>query len=134
MGCLFIGVVSIVGGRLARVITIIQVDIKSLIAYSRIVHISIITLAILFNTLFAPLAGLIILIGHGLCSSGLFYLGTINYERFASRRMVTTRGILMIIPSLAIIWRFLILINLSAPPSLTLLSEILIIYTGIALN
>ena len=128
------GVISLVGGALAGFITIRQVDIKALIAYSRIVHMAIITLVILFSSLFSPMGGLIIIIGHGLCSSGLFYLGTINYERFASRRLVSTRGILMIIPSMAIVWSILILINLRAPPSLTLLSEIFIIYTGVTIN
>jgi NADH:ubiquinone oxidoreductase subunit 4 (subunit M) len=87
-----VGIVSIVGGRIAGVITITQVDIKALIAYSRVVHISIITLVILFRGMFSPIGGLIMLIGHGLCRSGLFYLGTINYERYNSRRLITTRS------------------------------------------
>jgi NADH:ubiquinone oxidoreductase subunit 4 (subunit M) len=71
-------------------------------------------------------AALIIIIAHGIRSSGLFCLGTFTYERFNSRSLLVSRGLILILPSLTFIWRVLILSNLSAPPSWNLMSEVYI--------
>jgi len=123
-----VGVISVWGGLIRRLICISQVDIKRLIAYSRVVHISITTTCILINYINIVGSVWIILIGHGLCSSGIFYLATVNYTRFITRRLVIGQGVLLTAPLIALCWVILIIINLRAPPSLTLLSEIMITY------
>uniref|UniRef100_A0A336MVL7 NADH-ubiquinone oxidoreductase chain 5 n=1 Tax=Culicoides sonorensis TaxID=179676 RepID=A0A336MVL7_CULSO len=63
-----------IGGVLIRLVCLIQVDIKALIAYSSVAHIGIV------------IAGsYVLIIGHGLCSSGLFCLSNIVYERTGRR-------------------------------------------------
>lgn len=65
-----------------------------------------------------------IIIAHGLCSSGLFCLANIYYERRMSRRILINKGIFNTLPSITF-WIFLLSSrNISSPPSLNLLREI----------
>jgi NADH-ubiquinone oxidoreductase chain 4 len=59
-----------------------------------------------------------------LCSSGLFYLVNILYERLGSRSLMINKGILNFLPRLAFWWFLLCSRNIAAPPSLNLLGEI----------
>lgn len=67
------------------------------------------------------------MIGHGLCSSGLFCLANIVYERVGSRRLLISKGLINFIPSIALWWFLLSAGNIAAPPTLNLLGEISLI-------
>lgn len=67
------------------------------------------------------------MLAHGLCSSGLFCLANINYERVGRRRLYLNKGFLNLIPSLSLWWFLLCSSNMAAPPSLNLLGEIILI-------
>ena len=121
-----IATTAVVGRAIASLITICQVDIKSLIAYSRVVHIGLVIYSLLVLGWVNYPAALIIMVAHGIRSSGLFCVGTFSYERFASRSLLVSRGLLLVLPSLTLLWRVLILRNLRAPPRWNLLSEIYI--------
>lgn len=123
LNSIFIGI-RIIGRLLVSVLCLRQRDIKSLIAYSSVGHIAIILRGILSLNNWGFSGSLIIIIGHGLCSSGLFCLANINYERILRRRLFLNKGILNLIPRLSIIWFLLICSNIAAPPSLNLLGEI----------
>jgi NADH-ubiquinone oxidoreductase chain 4 len=69
----------------------------------------------------------VIIIGHGLCSSGLFCLANISYERLGSRNLYMNKGIINFFPSLRLWWFLLVSSNIAAPPSLNLLGEICLI-------
>ena len=105
-------------------VTIIQTDIKSLIAYSSVVHIGVVLTCTLVGSSFSTQAALMIIVAHGVCSSGLFYLATVTYERINSRCIPIIQGVVATLPSLRLSWVILLLANLRAPPSLRLLSEI----------
>jgi NADH-ubiquinone oxidoreductase chain 4 len=42
-----------------------------------------------------------LIVAHGLCSSGLFCLANISYERLGSRRLLISRGLLNLIPRMS---------------------------------
>jgi NADH-ubiquinone oxidoreductase chain 4 len=65
-----------------------------------------------------------LIIAHGLCSSGLFRLANITYERLGRRRLIINKGLLNFIPSLSLWWFLLCSGNMAAPPTLNLLGEI----------
>lgn len=116
--------IRLMGGVLVRLRCLCQVDFKSLIAYSSIVHIGLI-LARIFNFSFWRFyRRLLIIISHGLCSSGLFYLANVSYERIINRRILISKGLLTLISSLRLWWFLLLSSNMAAPPSLNLISEI----------
>jgi len=76
------------------VLRVRAVDLKSLIAYSSVSHISLVLLGILIITTFRYSGALLIILGHGLCSSGLFYLINLLYIRSLSRRVYINKGVL----------------------------------------
>lgn len=119
--------IRLIGGFYVRLICFCQVDLKSLIAYSSVAHIRIVIRGIMTINYWGFYGSYIIIIGHGLCSSGIFCLANINYERLHSRRLFINKGILTFIPSISMWWFLLLSSNISAPPSLNLLGEIRLI-------
>jgi NADH-Ubiquinone/plastoquinone (complex I), various chains. len=45
---------------------------------------------------------LVLILGHGLCSSGLFCLSNIIYERLGSRRILINKGLINLIPGISL--------------------------------
>lgn len=90
--------VSLIGGVLSSLICIRQTDCKSLVAYSSVAHMALVLLGVIINTYLSISGAIIIIIAHGLCSSGLFRLVGIVYERLGTRRIVLIRGIITIAP------------------------------------
>lgn len=120
-------VISLVGGFYIRLKCFCQIDIKSLIAYSSVAHIRIVIGGIMTINYWGYLGSYILIIGHGLCSSGIFCLSNINYERLNRRRLFLNKGLINFIPSIRLWWFLLISSNIAAPPSLNLMGEIRLI-------
>lgn len=117
---------GLLGGVIVSYICFIQVDIKSLVAYSSIVHMGILLCGIRTVIIIGFDGALIIMLGHGFVSSGLFFLVGCVYDRSRSRRLLLNKGIIIVFPSLTSIWFLLRIFNIRAPPSLNLLREILL--------
>lgn len=116
--------IRLIGGILIRLNCLRQIDLKSLIAYSSVAHIGLVLGGLITFNYWGIIGGFIIIIGHGLCSSGLFRLANITYERVCSRRLLINKGLINLFPSLSLWWFLLRSRNISAPPSLNLLGEI----------
>jgi NADH-ubiquinone oxidoreductase chain 4 len=57
------------------------------------------------------------MVAHGLCSSGLFCLSNISYERFGKRSLLVNKGLINLMPRMAT-WLFLLRdCSMAAPPS-----------------
>nr|YP_010364856.1 NADH dehydrogenase subunit 4 [Odoiporus longicollis]UOL50373.1 NADH dehydrogenase subunit 4 [Odoiporus longicollis] len=126
MSVMFISI-SLVGGVIVSLICLRQSDIKSLIAYSSVAHMGMVLGGILTLNNLGMWGSLVLMLGHGLCSSGLFCLANISYERVGSRSIYLNKGMLNLFPSLSLWWFLLSACNMAAPPSLNLLGEILLI-------
>nr|QHD19747.1 NADH dehydrogenase subunit 4 [Epilachna admirabilis] len=118
---------SLMGGLLISMLCIRQSDMKSLIAYSSVVHMSLMFSGLLTLNYWGMVGSLMMMIAHGLCSSGLFVLVNLCYERFYSRSLYINKGLINILPSLSLWWFMMVSSNMAAPPSLNLLSEIMLI-------
>nr|YP_010272281.1 NADH dehydrogenase subunit 4 [Gigantopelta aegis]UKE79908.1 NADH dehydrogenase subunit 4 [Gigantopelta aegis] len=118
---------SLWGGVITSMICLRQVDLKSLIAYSSIGHMSIMLAGSLSLSSWGWAGALGMMLAHGLCSSALFCLANTTYEKSHSRSLIFSKGFLLLIPSLALWWFLFCAINMAAPPSINLLSELLII-------
>lgn len=114
------------GGVLTRIICFRQVDLKSLIAYSSIGHMSLILAGAFSNTSWGWAGALVLIISHGFCSSALFALANYTYEKTHTRSLFLSKGMLILLPSLALWWFIFCVINIAAPPSINLLGEIII--------
>nr|YP_009472890.1 NADH dehydrogenase subunit 4 [Acanthaspis ruficeps]AST10094.1 NADH dehydrogenase subunit 4 [Acanthaspis ruficeps] len=123
---IFVGL-SLFGSFMVGVLCLYQTDIKSLIAYSSVAHMGLVICGI-FTMNFMGLCGsLVMMIGHGLCSSGLFCLANIIYERVNSRSFIINKGLISFMPSLSFFWFILSSNNMASPPSLNLLGEVMLI-------
>nr|YP_009751203.1 NADH dehydrogenase subunit 4 [Annamanum lunulatum]QIJ99761.1 NADH dehydrogenase subunit 4 [Annamanum lunulatum] len=120
-------VISLVGGFLISLICLRQTDIKSLIAYSSVAHMGLVLAGIMTLSSWGFWGSLVMMLAHGLCSSGLFCLANMVYERTLSRSLYINKGMLNIMPSLSFWWFMFSAANMAAPPSLNLLGEILLI-------
>nr|UFZ13393.1 NADH dehydrogenase subunit 4 [Madachauliodes sp.] len=117
-------VISLVGGFLVSLICLRQIDMKALIAYSSVSHMGLVLAGVMIMTFWGWSGAYSMMIAHGLCSSGLFCLANIVYERVGSRSLFLNKGLMNFMPSLCLWWFLLISSNMAAPPSLNLLGEI----------
>nr|YP_010164051.1 NADH dehydrogenase subunit 4 [Macromedaeus distinguendus]QRK27340.1 NADH dehydrogenase subunit 4 [Macromedaeus distinguendus] len=118
---------GLVGGAYISFMCLRQVDMKSLIAYSSVAHMSLVLCGLMNLSMWGLSGGVIVMVGHGLCSSGLFCLANIVYERISSRSLVVGKGLLSFMPSMGLWWFLLSVSNMASPPSLNLLGEISLI-------
>nr|AMH85703.1 NADH dehydrogenase subunit 4 [Ocyptamus sativus] len=116
--------ISLVGGVLVSFICLRQMDLKSLIAYSSVAHMGIVLSGLMTMTYWGISGSYTLMIAHGLCSSGLFCLANITYERLGSRSLLINKGLLNFMPSMSLWWFLLCSANMAAPPTLNLLGEI----------
>ena len=70
---------------------------------------------------------IIIMLGHGLCSSGLFALCYCVHEMFSSRSLFICRGAATLVPSLSVVWFLFRIANIGFPLRLNLLGEIFLL-------
>nr|AJH66233.1 NADH dehydrogenase subunit 4 [Bombyx mori] len=120
-------IISLVGGLFISMKCFCQVDMKSLIAYSSVAHMSMVIGGIMVMNYWGFIGSYILMISHGLCSSGMFCLANINYERLHSRSLYINSGMMNFMPSMSLWWFLLLSSNMAAPPSLSLLGEISLI-------
>nr|YP_010953076.1 NADH dehydrogenase subunit 4 [Trichochrysea japana]WMQ75985.1 NADH dehydrogenase subunit 4 [Trichochrysea japana] len=120
-------IISLFGGIVVSFICLYQSDMKSLIAYSSVSHMGMAMSGILTMNNWGMSGAYILMLAHGLCSSGLFCLANMNYERVLSRSIYLNKGMMVFIPSLSFWWFMFCISNMAAPPSLNLLGEIFLI-------
>lgn len=127
-------IISIWGGGILSAVCIRLRDLKVIIAYSSVVHIALIIAGCTSASSWGANGAIIIIIAHGVCSSGIFSFANIIYERSHSRNLVQNKGILNILPAIRIIWFILCVANFGGPFTYNLLGEILLIVNLISLR
>jgi len=118
--------VSLVGAVYVGFICLRQVDIKSLIAYSSVCHMSLVIGGLFSGVVWGRMGVIVLILGHGLCSSALFCVANIIYERFYTRNLMLIKGLILFFPSITFWWFIFCVINMGAPPFINLLGEILL--------
>nr|ATI24694.1 NADH dehydrogenase subunit 4 [Karaftohelix adamsi] len=112
------------GGLCASLMCLNQSDVKGMIAYSSIVHMSLVVMGILSNTAWGIFCALITMVAHGWTSSALFLCAFITYEKVGSRSFNYTKGILNAYPALSLFWFLYSMVNMAVPPTINLLGEL----------
>ena len=72
---------SLVGGGLIRILCLRQTDVKTLIAYSSVAHIRMVICATLTQSFSGMLGAYLLMIAHGVTSSGIFRAANVLYAR-----------------------------------------------------
>nr|UFK62189.1 NADH dehydrogenase subunit 4 [Cicindela puritana] len=121
--CIWVSI-GLVGGVIVSLMCLRQTDLKLLIAYSSVAHMGMVLGGIMTLNYWGFYGAYMMMIAHGLCSSGLFCLANISYERLNSRSMFMNKGMLNLMPSMTLWWFLLSTSNMAAPPSMNLMGEI----------
>nr|ASV72580.1 NADH dehydrogenase subunit 4 [Arisubathynella cheongmiensis] len=115
-------------------ICLMQMDIKSLIAYSSVAHMSLVMLSFFTNSSMSMMGIIFIMVGHGMCSSGMFYLAGTMYERSMSRSFNMNKSQNSLFPFMILFWFLMCSSNMASPPSMNLMGELNIMFTIIYWN
>nr|UXG56633.1 NADH dehydrogenase subunit 4 [Cerceris albofasciata] len=126
--------ISLAGSLILSLVCLCQIDLKILVAYSSIVHMNMMLCGMftMFNV--GVLGAYMMMISHGLSSSGLFYLVNINYERINSRLIFFNKGLMILMPNMSLMWFLICSSNMAAPFSLNLVSELFLLMSLIIFN
>nr|ADO60488.1 NADH dehydrogenase subunit 4 [Elmidae sp. BMNH 840216] len=130
----FFVMISMFGGVLVSLICLRQSDMKSLIAYSSVAHMGMVLGGIMTMNYWGFCGSFLMMVAHGLCSSGLFCLANISYERLMSRSLFLNKGLINLMPSMSLWWFLFSSSNMAAPPSLNLLGEIMLMNSLVSWN
>nr|YP_009048524.1 NADH dehydrogenase subunit 4 [Aprasia parapulchella]AHL17027.1 NADH dehydrogenase subunit 4 [Aprasia parapulchella] len=120
-------ILALWGMIMTSLICLRQTDLKSIIAYSSVSHMGLVTAASLIKTPWSIYGAMTLMIAHGLTSSMLFCLANTNYERTHTRTLLMIRGLQLILPLMATWWLLACLTNMALPPTINLLGELTII-------
>nr|YP_004300529.1 NADH dehydrogenase subunit 4 [Crassostrea nippona]ADE18727.1 NADH dehydrogenase subunit 4 [Crassostrea nippona] len=130
---IFVITLSLYGSVYGAVMCIRQSDVKKLIAFSSVSHMSFPVIGLFSCTEVGLVGAYIMLVSHGLISSGLFVLCGINSELVHSRKIKAMAEGVRAIPSLSFFWLVMIMLNLGVPPCPVIISEVLSVVSAIAL-
>ena len=119
----FIIIISIIAIVYGAFTTCRQSDIKRLIAYSSVSHMGLVTMSLFTHSLEGYIASVIMMLAHGLVSSGLFMVSFTLYNRFHTRIFKYFKGLVLSTPLLSSITFILILGNISFPGTVNFVAE-----------
>lgn len=121
-----IGVITIVYASLS---TLRTVDVKELIAYSSVSHAAVYLMGAFSNTIQGVEGSIVLGLGHGFVSSGLFFcVGAILYDRTHTRLITYYRGLAQIMPLFSLLFFILCLGNSGTPLTINFVGEFLSLY------
>uniref|UniRef100_A0AAU7YTT6 NADH-ubiquinone oxidoreductase chain 4 n=1 Tax=Rhopalus qinlinganus TaxID=3151527 RepID=A0AAU7YTT6_9HEMI len=120
-------ILSLFGTFVVGLLCMVQIDMKSMIAYSSVAHMGLVICGIMTCNYYGLLGSLLLMIGHGLCSSGMFALANIVYEHSHSRSLFVNKGFITFMPAMSMFWFMFMINNMASPPSLNLSGEVLLI-------
>nr|YP_009680578.1 NADH dehydrogenase subunit 4 [Chamberlainia hainesiana]QDH07352.1 NADH dehydrogenase subunit 4 [Chamberlainia hainesiana] len=114
------------GGVIASVVCFAQNDVKALVAYSSVGHMSLVVGGVYSNVDWGWLGCILMMLAHGLSSSGMFFLASETYKCYNSRSLCVIKGGLVLSPGVTLCWFLMCASNSAVPPSLNLFSELML--------
>jgi proton-translocating NADH-quinone oxidoreductase chain M len=126
-------IVCLVGIIYVSLITLRQVDIKKIIAYSSIAHMGCCLLGMFAFNIAGLEGSLLMMIGHGLVSPGLFLCIGILYDRYKTRVVYYFSGLAQTMPLFSSLLLILTMANISLPVLSPTFAAEFLIFTGIFL-
>jgi NADH-quinone oxidoreductase subunit M len=110
----------------ASIMSLRQLDLKRIIAYSSIAHMNFALLGFFSNTIYGLVGGGLLMISHGLVSSALFLLIGILYDRHHTRSILYYGGLVQLMPIFSFFCFIFIISNFSFPGTSNFCGEVLV--------
>lgn len=120
-------VLCLVGVVYCGLSTIRQIDLKKIIAYSSIGHMSYVVLGIFSGTVSGIEGGIFLMIGHGFVSCALFLCVGLLYERYHTRVVLYYGGLTTVMPLLSAYFLFFTLANVALPGTSNFVGELCVL-------
>nr|ALD88451.1 NADH dehydrogenase subunit 4 [Megachile sculpturalis] len=121
---MYISLISII---FLSLLCLCQNDMKSLVALSSVVHMGLMLSSMMTLYKLSFLGSYLMMLAHGLCSSGMFYMLNLCYLISNSRLMVINKGLMVYAPSMTLMWFLICSSNMAVPPSMNLVGEIMLL-------
>ncbi len=102
---------AIIGILYGALVSMVQPDLKKLVAYSSVSHLGFVMLGIFALTTQGLAGGLLQMVNHGLSTGALFLLVGMIYERRHSRQIEDFGGLWRVVPAFSVV---LLVVSLSA--------------------
>lgn len=125
---------SLLGIIFASCSTLIQIDMKKLVAYSSVAHMNFVVLGLFSFNFYGFLGSLLLMLSHGLVSSGLFICVSSLYDRYKTRLFIYFGGLISLMPNFATVFLVLALANMGFPGTFSFIGEVLIFFGVVFLN
>ncbi len=123
----YISVLAVIGIIYGALVSMVQTDIKKLVAYSSVSHLGFVVLGIFAMTQESIQGAVIQMINHGLSTGALFLLVGIIYERTHTREIADYGGIAKLVPVFSFALMFASLSSVGLPGLNGFIGEFLIL-------
>nr|AGY95405.1 NADH dehydrogenase subunit 4 [Hypodontus macropi] len=127
-------IISLLGMILASFSCVFQSDAKSLAAYSSVTHMSFLLLSMIYIMMSSKISGLMMMLAHGYTSTLMFYMIGEFYHTSSTRMVYFMNSFFGSSMFFGIMFSLVFLSNSGVPPSLSFLSEFMIITNSIMIS
>nr|AHA52619.1 NADH dehydrogenase subunit 4 [Chabertia ovina] len=127
-------IISLLGMILASFACVFQSDSKSLAAYSSVTHMSFLLLSMIYIMMSSKISGLMMMLAHGYTSTLMFYLIGEFYHTSSTRMVYFMNSFFGSSMFYGVIFSLVFLSNSGVPPSLSFLSEFMIIVNSMVIS
>ncbi len=123
----YISVLAVIGIIYGALVSMVQKDMKKLVAYSSVAHLGFVVLGIFAMTQEAVQGAIIQMVNHGLSTGALFLLVGVLYERTHTREISEYGGIARLVPVYSFMLLFVSLSSIGLPGLNGFVGEFLIL-------
>lgn len=109
-------------------VTIRQIDMKRIIAYSSVAHMNLSILGLFVFNIYSLVGSVFLMLGHGIVSAILFFAVGILYDRYKTRLIKYYSGLVQVMPLFSLLFLVAVLGNVSFPATCNFIGEVLIFF------
>ena len=125
---------SLVAIAYIGLVTLVQTDMKRLIAYSSVSHMGFVTLGFFLFNAYGVEGGLVQMISHGFVSAALFLCIGVMYDRMHSRQISDYGGVVNTMPRFAGLMMLFAMANAGLPATSGFVGEFMVIMGAMKVN
>ena len=125
---------SLVAVAYIGLVTLVQSDMKKLIAYSSISHMGFVTLGFFLFNAYGMEGGLVQMISHGFVSAAMFLCVGVLYDRMHTRAIAEYGGVVNTMPRFAALMMLFAMANSGLPATSGFVGEFMVIMGSMKVN
>lgn len=123
----YVSALATVGVLYSSLITLRQIDMKRIIAYSSVAHMNMAVVSLCSLNPIGLYSTIYLMLSHGLIASGLFFLVGFLYNRFHVRTVAYFGGLATIMPVMTVVFFIFSLANMAFPFTSGFIGEFLLL-------